>query len=864
MPARRVPPAPPRRRGRLVAGDGGGVLGVLRVLDPRSEATTTRGGGGECRGGQGRGGGGGARGGRRRARRRIRLGGIPRGAEEAIAETLWRGTSLRRRRRLRGFGGGGSLGSASASRLPRFPSSTAPPLALSPLLVERLGWGAVSPAVIAAQLLELGELHPRVSPDSALARALAGALPAAYASLASASDPSDAACARDGGATLDAVATILDGARWLWTGAGLPRPATSRSTRPRTSRRIFTASPRSSRVAARSWTRSACATRSSRWILSKPRTASRRIRTRPGPRIRTRKVPVRVPSPGEEGSRPIGSRSRRRWRSVARPRERGDATTSVGRVFPPGPTRVMAPARELARNDAEWLLGEDDEDEEGEDGEKKRAERGTRRRSAAGKEDQAPPPPPAWALCGWCTPASHAAAERLGLLPRWARWTRARRPLACPDPRTSASSSPCTMTRCFSSGTSSSRRRRGRVERSRHPGLRDVRRAFAPRAEARRVPGPRGGVRGAASGWRRRACARASAAPVSGPSGTSGSATDRLVRAPRGRRAGARRTVGGGCVFDPAGVALVSNASGGGGEGGGSNDRRTSGAREELRTPAGNCAPGSRTSSRRVAAGLRTLDGVGVESAESAESTFIRLPLRTRAQAERASASSARGGRRRRAEARVEARRGGDRALLFSSGVRRARCVVANASGGSSAELLVDVRRDAMRSLSKAEVQSPGGGATSTTPWNAVHDKEWRRSTLTSFFGGGGTSTRVARSVVLTERAGGDAADSDSDSGNSGNSGAAATTTSDEWIVGAPSASGARTRVDRPTRARVGSFGADGAHARRDGDPVDPAAPPCAGGEPTRRRARRVRRPARRTPRGSRSRFAGSSAPGRG
>ena len=839
----------------------------MRVLDLEiAEATTTRGGGGEKAAGGKREEEGEARAREEDGGAREEEGSVSKGfreaPEEAIAETSAAGNeapeapaaeedfSAEEASEASAEEASASA-SASASSASSLPPSAAPRLlALSPLLVERLGWGSVSPAVIAAQLLELGELHPRVSPDSALARALAGALPAAYASLASASDPSDAACARDGGATLDAVATILDGARWLWTGAGFAA-----------SRHVAKHSPADlapylhgvpAELASRGALLDALGVRDAFEPMDFFEAANRLAKdsNAPGAEDSNASSTGTSTPTGGGGLSPdrLALAASLAECCAASLRERGDATTlASGAFFLPDRRGVMAPARELARNDAEWLLGEDDEDEEGEDGEKEEGGEGDAKEVRRKKKTPSSAAAGVGALRLVHASVSHAAAERLGsksLREMYAVDSRSTSRLACPDPRTLRKLLPLYDDSSFflwdlfeladAAGASS-------VRVTLDCATYAARSLLEPRLAEFQGPAVVFEARGVGLAPDELARAFSSAAPFPVRSGHVRSGNGLVSCAHRADVVQACTTHGGGrmCVFDPAGVALVSNASGGGGEGGGSNDRRTTGGAAKSFSYAGGelCARFADQFAPFVAAGLRTPQtGSASESAESAESTFIRLPLRTRAQAERASALVGF------AADDVDAQRlelaefaaAAHRALLFSSGVRRARCVVANASGGSSAELLVDVRRDAMRSLSKAEAQSPGGGATSTTPWNAVHDKEWRRSTLTSFFGGGGTSTRVARSVVLTERAGGDAADSDSNS-DSGNSGAAATTTTDEWIVGAAVGVGrARDLALDRTNARLAlvPLAQTASHARRDGDPVDPAAPP-----PRRRRA---------------------------
>jgi sacsin len=95
-------------------------------------------------------------------------------------------------------------------------------------LATRLGWDAVAPAAVAAQLLELGGQFPRGGrrvvrggagegrreSTKRIAECLNASLPNAYAVLQNAS--------RD---EMDAAATILQNAPWVWTGAGFAASA---------------------------------------------------------------------------------------------------------------------------------------------------------------------------------------------------------------------------------------------------------------------------------------------------------------------------------------------------------------------------------------------------------------------------------------------------------------------------------------------------------------------------------------------------------------------------------------------------------------------------------------------------------------
>ena len=194
---------PLRAVGGQAAGDGVGVPASMRVIDLRSPRRRRREGEGEN-----------AAGGKRvedgQAREvdvgaREEEGAVSEGfleaPEEAIAETSAAGNESPAAEEAseasaeEASASASASSASSASSLP--PSPTAPRLlALSPLLVERLGWGAVSPA--AAQLRAGGSTpaSPRLRARARPRRRVARGVRVAGERLR----PSDAACARDGGA----------------------------------------------------------------------------------------------------------------------------------------------------------------------------------------------------------------------------------------------------------------------------------------------------------------------------------------------------------------------------------------------------------------------------------------------------------------------------------------------------------------------------------------------------------------------------------------------------------------------------------------------------------------------------------------
>jgi sacsin len=83
-------------------------------------------------------------------------------------------------------------------------------------LAEALGWAAPPPAsVLAAQLMELGRLHPRVDSESACAQDLAAAVPRIYSHL-------DRIRGAD---EFEMVSQVLEGSSWVWVGSGFAPPS---------------------------------------------------------------------------------------------------------------------------------------------------------------------------------------------------------------------------------------------------------------------------------------------------------------------------------------------------------------------------------------------------------------------------------------------------------------------------------------------------------------------------------------------------------------------------------------------------------------------------------------------------------------
>ena len=160
-------------------------------------------------------------------------------------------------------------------------------------------------------------------------------------------------------------------------------------------------------------------------------------------------------------------------------------------------------------------------------------------------------------------------------------------------------------------------------------------------------------------------------------------------------------------------------------------------------------------------------------------------------------------------------------ARSLASSLERARVTVKKEDKkAEEEELLVDVR--VATSTGKPTTSKPAGSkpegaskpaGSKLTPRTIADDKEWRRSTFASLFGGG-NAARAAHVATIRERAGDEPE------------------TTDEWVIGAAIGVG-RARdmaLDRKHANHAWlplAFAAT--HALRDVERVDPSAPPYAG-----------------------------------
>jgi len=258
-------------------------------------------------------------------------------------------------------------------------------------LATRLGWDAVAAAAVAAQLLELGGRFPAAGvasfaaalakddPDGSgsskrVAEALNASLPAAYAVLARAS--------RD---EMDAAATILAGAPWVWTGAGFAASAdvavfADASVRAESFEPYLYLVPKElSDVRARPLLR-AFGVRDRFRASDFKRAASRLAGDAAGEPMGERRVEIAAAladgaadaiadeaEQTDDRRLPFGSETSDRTVDV-NPKDPKAAASdhsvcSNGSFMLPDASGIMAPARELTRDDAEWLLGERKGDE---------------------------------------------------------------------------------------------------------------------------------------------------------------------------------------------------------------------------------------------------------------------------------------------------------------------------------------------------------------------------------------------------------------------------------------------------------------------------------------------------------------------
>ena len=248
-------------------------------------------------------------------------------------------------------------------------------------LASRLGWDAVAAAAVAAQLLELGSRYPAAGVASfaaalakddpkdgsskRVAEALNASLPAAYAILARAS--------RD---EMDAAATILADAPWVWTGAGFAASAdvavfadASASARAESFEPYLFLVPKElSDVNARPLLR-AFGVRDRFRASDFKRAASRLAGDAAGEPMGERRVEIAV-ALADGAADAIADEAEQTDRRLSGTETSGtvdvnpqaaasdDSVCSNGSFMLPDASGIMAPARELTRNDAEWLLGE--------------------------------------------------------------------------------------------------------------------------------------------------------------------------------------------------------------------------------------------------------------------------------------------------------------------------------------------------------------------------------------------------------------------------------------------------------------------------------------------------------------------------
>jgi len=200
--------------------------------------------------------------------------------------------------------------------------------------------------------------------------------------------------------------------------------------------------------------------------------------------------------------------------------------------------------------------------------------------------------------------------------------------------------------------------------------------------------------------------------------------------------------------------------------------------------------------------------------------------------------------------------------LLFSSSVDRvvvtARCAFESVTEEKEAkeDVLVDVFRAERREDARVGSDAKPKPAR-VTPRTVEEDAEWRRSSLSAFFGGAANATRCSQIVTLVETRSGSVsafpresapihesgdAESSSDRGNADSSRDAETNsrnetqkTVDEWIVGAAIGVGKARELalDRQKARRLHDgtllpLARVASHVRRDGVAVDPSRAPPA------------------------------------
>ena len=665
------------------------------------------------------------------------------------------------------------------------------PMVLEPLLVDRLGWNKLGSAVVAAQLLELGKSNPACDPDSEFARTVNEELPRAYAKLAEAAGSNGAGSSS---ADLDAAGTILRDARWLWTGSGFVKSADVAVDCPGDLRPYLHGVP--SELAAHTALLTALGVRAGFGAEDFARAANSLAIDSGGSALTDEKIELAaalaeaaadalapLPSqidddvdgpsayPSVPGGEPVTARK--------------VANDVCGKFMLPDHGGVMTPAAALVNNDADWLA---------------EGARGT---------------------CRLVHPSvSQLAAEVLG--------ARSLRDMFAVD-KGSTDRLPCpselTLRRLLPMYNDSAFFLADVVEIADAVGARDIEVALDIRtypATSLLLPqladfqGPAVTVKitGASLQPEEIAQLLSAAAPfklrrrvVRFGNGlvTACHVTDAVFAVSAGRL----------CVFDPTGQAL-----GGGGK---------EGASSSFKEGAGSSSDGSAKSyaldggelASRFVDQYAPFIAAGADRAGAGNCTVLRFPLRTEDQAANAKALSpvAFAG-----DGGVESTRNelarfaadAHKMLLFASSLTDIKAVCRHVPretpmlgwehNDGGVELLVDVHLAA-----PPPVKSSSSGAEKPTPRNIVDDKEWRRATLTTLFGGG-NSTRTAHVVQLTESA--------------GHGGGPVT---DTWVVGAAIGVGKARDIalDRKSANQMLlPLAAAASHVARDGAHVDPASPP--------------------------------------
>ena len=659
------------------------------------------------------------------------------------------------------------------------------------MLVDRLGWNKLGSAVVAAQLLELGKSNPTCDPDSEFARTVNEELPRAYAKLAEAASSNGAGSSS---ADLDAAGTILRDARWLWTGAGFVKSADVAVDCPGDLRPYLHGVP--SELAAHTALLTALGVRAVFGAEDFARAANSLANDSGGSALTDEKIELAAalaeaaadalaPPPSQIDDDVDGPSAYPSVPGGEPVTARKVANDVCGKFMLPDHGGVMTPAAALVNNDADWLA---------------EGARGT---------------------CRLVHPSvSQLAAEVLG--------ARSLRDMFAVD-KGSTDRLPCpselTLRRLLPMYNDSAFFLADVVEIADAVGAREIEVALDTRtypAMSLLLPqladfqGPAVTVKitGASLQPEEIAQLLSAAAPfklrrrvVRFGNGlvTACHVTDAVFAVSAGRL----------CVFDPTGQAL-----GGGGK---------EGASSSFKEGAGSSSDGSAKSyaldggelASRFVDQYAPFIAAGADRAGAGNCTVLRFPLRTEDQAANVKALSpvAFAG-----DVGVESTRNelarfaadAHKMLLFASSLTDIKAVCRHVpretpmlgweQNAGGVELLVDVHLAAL-----PPVKSSSSGAEKPTPRNIVDDKEWRRATLTTLFGGG-NSTRIAHVVQLTESA--------------GRGGGPVT---DTWVVGAAIGVGKARDIalDRKSANQMLlPLAAAASHVARDGAHVDPASPP--------------------------------------